>query len=130
MIVNNPLNSGSLLDGTKNPLQNADLKLNGQERFTTFPGFYFNYFQPETHHSNTPNDGVNIYSFSLKPELFQPSGTCNMSRINKAILNLEITDKYNENIINNNNSTIHIYASNFNILRFMEGMAGIAYTNS
>tara|TARA_B110000259_G_scaffold51238_1_gene60399 strand:- start:86 stop:1450 length:1365 start_codon:yes stop_codon:yes gene_type:complete len=63
---------------------------------------------------------INCYSFALKPEEHQPSGTCNFSRIDNAQLvttgtSLAATDK--------------IYAVNYNVLRVMSGMGGLAYSN-
>ena len=103
-----------------NPVSNAILQLNGHDRFSKQTGKYFNYVQPLTHHSNTPSAGINIYSFALHPEDHQPSGTCNFSRIDNATLN--ITTK-------NSGSNLYIYAINYNILRIMSGMGGIAYSN-
>ena len=62
---------------------------------------------------------VNVYSFALKPEEHQPSGTCNFSRIDTAYL---VTDSALE-------STDNIYAVNYNVLRIMSGMGGLAYSN-
>ena len=103
-----------------NPVSNAILQLNGHDRFSKQTGKYFNYVQPLTHHSRTPSAGINIYSFALHPEDHQPSGTCNFSRIDNATLN--ITTK-------NSGSNLYIYAINYNILRIMSGMGGIAYSN-
>ncbi len=74
-----------------NPIKSAKLVLNGNDRFSARPGSYFNLIQPYQHHENIPsNPGINVYSFALKPEEHQPSGTLNMSRIDTAVLNLEI----------------------------------------
>ena len=62
---------------------------------------------------------INVYSFALKPEEHQPSGTCNFSRIDNAEL---ITGSALE-------STDNIYAVNYNVLRIMSGMGGLAYSN-
>jgi hypothetical protein len=62
---------------------------------------------------------INVYSFSLRPEDHQPSGSCNFSRIDTARL---ITSE-------NLSSDDHIYAVNYNVLRIMSGMGGVAYSN-
>ena len=62
---------------------------------------------------------INCYSFALKPEEHQPSGTCNFSRIDNAQL---IFDTGTPQIDN-------IYAVNYNVLRIMSGMGGLAYSN-
>jgi hypothetical protein len=112
-----------------NPVKNAKLVLNGNDRFYERPGRYFNLIQPYQHHENIPsNAGINVYSFSLKPEEHQPSGTLNMSRIDTAVLNLtfeaDITGKYKAS-----DYTLFVYAVNYNVLRILSGMGGLAYSN-
>ena len=63
---------------------------------------------------------INVYSFSLKPEEHQPSGTCNFSRIDNAQLEWTGTSP---------TSSENIYAVNYNVLRIMSGMGGLAYSN-
>jgi hypothetical protein len=71
--------------------------------------------------ANTSNfhKRVNVYSFALKPEEHQPSGTCNFSRIDNAQLDFEVAPGSDGNI----------YAVNYNVLRIMSGMGGLAYSN-
>jgi hypothetical protein len=99
--------------------------LNGNDRFTQRDGMYFNMIQPFQHHENIPNNtGINVYSFALKPEEHQPSGTLNMSRIDTSFISLDYDSaKYNSN------SVFAIYAVNYNVLRILSGMGGIAYSN-
>jgi hypothetical protein len=105
----------------KNPVSKALLQLNGNDRFAERDGSYFNYVQPYQHHTNIPtNKGINVYSFALKPEEHQPSGTLNMSRIDTAVLS--ITSDLDA-------SDAKIYAVNYNVLRIMSGMGGLAYSN-
>ncbi len=109
----------------KNPFKNAILQLNGNDRFAVREGDYFNYVQPFQHHTNVPvHNSINVYSFALKPEDHQPSGTLNMSRIDTATLMVttvpEVTIKY---------EGINIYAVNYNVLRILSGMGGLAYSN-
>jgi len=74
-------------NGAVNPFSKCLLQLNGNDRFAERDGTYFNYVQPYQHHTNIPaNCGINVYSFALKPEDHQPSGTLNMSRIDTAVL--------------------------------------------
>ena len=112
-----PINAG------RNPCVRAKLQLNGHDRFQERLGSYFNLVQPYQHHTNIPSTGINVYSFSLKPEEHQPSGTCNMSRIDNATLQLQLTPKAALG------SKIRVYASNYNVLRIMSGMGGLAYSN-
>ena len=80
-----------LFDSGDNPVVAAKLQLNGHDRFSEREGRYFNLVQPYQHHENVPATGINVYSFGLKPEEHQPSGTCNMSRIDNATLHLTLT---------------------------------------
>jgi hypothetical protein len=105
-----------------NPFNQCLLQLNGNDRFNVRDGNYFNLVQPYQHHTNIPlNRGINVYSFALKPEEHQPSGTLNMSRIDTAILDVKV----NTNVSGN----INIYAVNYNVLRILSGMGGLAYSN-
>ena len=107
-----------------NPIVSAKLVLNGNDRFSERPGSYFNLVQPYQHHENVPtNAGLNVYSFALKPEEHQPSGTLNMSRIDTAVLNLNLSLRTGET------SSLHVYAVNYNVLRILSGMGGLAYSN-
>ena len=106
----------------KNPFESCLLQLNGNDRFNVRYGTYFNLVQPYQHHTNIPrNRGINVYSFALKPEEHQPSGTLNMSRIDTAILDLKV--------ISGVSGTVNIYAVNYNVLRILSGMGGLAYSN-
>ena len=108
------------------------LKLNGHDRFSARDSRYFSRTQVWQHHSGPGglkssaaahtggafNDSINVYSFALKPEEHQPSGTCNFSRIDNAQLESSATL-----------TKTHIYAVNYNVLRIMSGMGGLAYSN-
>jgi len=125
--VYQPTNYGLYYDGTVNPFDSGNIQLNGQDRFTNREGNYFNYVQPYQHFSNTPADGINVYSFALNPEEHQPSGTCNFSRIDYAQLNVRLTTDAKNEI--DTDSVINIYTKNYNVLRIMGGMGGVAYSN-
>jgi len=128
-------NYGILIDGSYNPIQFGLIKLNGHDRFDEREGAYFNYVQPHQHHSNTPADGINVYSFSLQPEEHQPTGTANLSRIDDTILRLKFadststTDSPDINFFNEDNQ-LYIFGTNYNILRVLAGLAGLAYTTA
>jgi len=137
-------------NGTTEALTDAKLMLNGHDRFATRSAAYFQRLQKYYHHSAVPsdaltipttavvcggdqmatavtldpaNDGsdfVSVYSFALRPEEHQPSGTCNFSRIDNATLLLNYTTGI---------TTIDIYAVNYNVLRVVSGMGGLAYSN-
>ena len=98
------------------------LKLNGHDRFKKRDYRYFTRVQIWQHHtgyggSNTEADSIAVYSFALKPEEHQPSGTCNFSRIDTTQL------------ISDAETYLNVYAINYNVLRIMSGMGGLAYSN-
>jgi hypothetical protein len=126
VFISDHFNYGRWVDCTANPVISGKLQLNGHDRFQSRDGNYFNYVQPFQHFSNTPADGINVYSFALKPEDHQPSGTCNFSRIDNATLNVSLT---NNTIPANGDDILNIYTVNYNVLRVMSGMAGTAYSN-
>lgn len=105
------------------PLVDAKLQLNGHDRFATRQAAYFGLVQPYQHHTNTPDTGIYVYSFALSPEQHQPSGSANMSRIDNATLNLNIDSTVAAG------AEVRIYAVNYNVLRIMSGMGGLAYSN-
>ena len=129
----------TLPPGGLNPVLNGRVILNGNDRFSIQDGNYFNLIQPFRHHTNIPvSPGINVYSFSLKPELHQPSGTCNFSRIDKKQLILTLRSGSNQSILPTDDSiavnfiqsdvTVRVYGVNYNIFRVMSGMGAIAYT--
>ena len=121
------LSSGNyLLDRGLNPVASAKIQLNGHDRFSEREGRYFNLVQPYQHHTNCPAVGINVYSFGLKPEEHQPSGTCNMSRIDNATLQLQLTARA---VVGARSCQVRVYATNYNVLRIMSGMGGLAYSN-
>jgi hypothetical protein len=119
------LDSGVRCEG-KNPVEVAKVQLNGQDRFTEREGSYFDRVQPFQHHTRTPSQGINVYSFALRPEEHQPSGTCNFSRIDKATLQLTVSLN---TVTGARTAQVRVYALNYNVLRVMSGMGGLAYSN-
>ena len=106
------------------PMHQAKFILNGTDRFVPQFGKYFNQYQPYVYHSGSPYPGVYLYSFAIKPEELQPSGTCNFSRIDIAqiAVNLKTGVPY---------STLQqrMFAVNYNILRIQSGLGGVAFAN-
>lgn len=174
-----------------NPIEKAELVINGVSRVKETDSIFYNRVQPFMHHSCIPQAaGINVYSFALKPESIQPSGTINFSRIDNTTLRLRLktqipsaygyyygtSNSININpmapyiyevapkeavtevnsddgsitvksyatprifkAINNDGSdagngittgyNVKIYGLNFNVLRIVSGMGGIAYAN-
>ena len=117
---------------------NCNLQLNGQERFSKRNPDYFSIIQPLQCHSNIPMgvgfattatttpSNINVYSFALRPEEHQPSGTCNFSRIDSATLNFQYRG---DGTAAQRVTRARVYAVNYNVLRIMSGMGGLAYSN-
>jgi hypothetical protein len=109
----------------ENPVVTAKLQLNGQDRFSEREGTYFDLVQPHQHHTRAPDTGINLYSFALRPEEHQPSGSCNFSRIDNATLQLVLS---NATVEGTNTAKVRVYAVNYNVLRVMSGMGGLNAT--
>ena len=124
-------------------LKSSRLLLNGHDRYSTRPGKYFNFVQPYLHMKTRPAAGIHSYSFSLSSNTTQPSGSCNLSRIDNATIVLTtkkaktgatlksaITDVENETLaIAKDINQVLCFAENYNVLRIMSGMGGLAYSN-
>ena len=98
------------------------LLLNSHDRFSARKADYFRLVQNYQHHSNCSRKHIYTYSFALKPDEHQPSGTCNFSRIDSS----EFFINLNDNIPV---SQLKVFAMNYNVLRIMSGMGGLAYSN-
>jgi hypothetical protein len=119
--------------------KDGKLQLNGHDRFSTRQADYFRKVQNYDHHTRVPrtpmDDNRNAYyaqyiytySFALSPEEHQPSGTCNFSRIDNAVLQLNYNNEANDT--NTTSLNLKVFAVNYNVLRIMSGMGGLAYSN-
>ena len=129
----------------------ARLQINGQDRFEERYGDYFWKVQPYQHHTggaysrgavlssifrsatDAATNPINVYSFAIAPEEHQPSGTCNFSRIDNATLVIDSIRPSGGDIGNYPTKAypynFRLYAVNYNILRIMSGMGGLAYSN-
>lgn len=132
-------------------MKTAKLQLNGNDRFVEREAEYFSLIQPFQHHTNIPNSrGIHVYSFALKPEEHQPSGSLNFSRLDSVVMKMTVD---NTGLVTNPNRTdfdkfgnlirtieatkitpvvkrasrVRFYAKNYNVLRIMSGTAGLAY---
>jgi len=103
------------------------ISLNNIDRISPKGLEYFTRYNVDEYHTGYGSvscpDSIAVYSFALKPEEHQPSGSCNFSKLDKAFLH-----RYKRQTTNNDYVKLNIYAVNYNILRIMSGMAAIAYT--
>jgi hypothetical protein len=115
---------GTKLLDSLNPVETVKLQLNGHERFSVRKGSFFSCVQPYQHFTRIPQmkwDGV--YSFAISPEEHQPSGALNMSRIDTGRLVLQVAGS------NTDTYKLFVYAVNYNVLRILSGMGGLAFSN-
>lgn len=105
------------------PLHKLKLMLNGTDRFVEQPGKYFNQYQPYVYHEGSPYPGIYVYSFALKPEELQPSGTCNFSRIDQAEVSVYMKTGMPTNLLQK------MFAVNYNVLKIASGMGGLVFSN-
>ena len=135
MNFNHPVKALFWTNIGQNTTGNTKLQLNGHDRFSELAHDFFHLVQPyecglghglvlNTNDRSWDGVGataqhmnVGMYSFCLKPAEHQPSGTCNFSRIDNAVLNMG-TD-----------GDLWLFAMNYNVLRIMSGMGGMAYSN-
>ena len=101
------------------PFSTMKLQLNGHDRFKERKATYFRTCQPIQAGHKVPKKHIYCYSFALKPEEHQPSGTCNFSRIDNAQI---VWGSRSTNVLT-------VFAVNYNVLRIMSGMGGLAYSN-
>ena len=117
------------------PNDTFQLKLNGHDRFAPRHPYYFTRLQVHDYHSGaggvTVEDSIAVYSFALKPEEHQPSGTCNFSRIDNARFERVMPNApiAGAGAAVNRRPALNFYAVNYNVLRIMSGMGGLAYSN-
>lgn len=128
---------------SKDLLGTAELKLNNHPRFVEpRSAQYFRLVQPATHHTRIPNKQIYVYSFAISPEEYQPSGTCNFSRIDNA--ELSVTTAQRTSLPNvaatfasgptvtdwsQIKGRVELYAHSLNILKIKGGLGGLLYAN-
>lgn len=117
-------NSDNELVGN-NIILTESILFNGHERINQRDSEYFTLVQPYQHHRNSPSKWINIYSFSLHPEKHQPSSTANFSKIDNAVLKLNISPK----IDFINTAKLRVYGVMNNILRIANGISGLVFTS-
>ena len=130
--VNQPFNYTNLTVGElssqvgyQNLITTALLRLDGYDRFDIRNADYFRLVQPYQHHTVIPaNDFIYSYSFALRPEDSQPTGSMNASRIDTIVLQLEMNTTV---VPARGPASVRIYALNHNVLRITEGFGGILF---
>ena len=107
-------------------LYNAKIMFNGLDRIEYKSNAYFNLIQPYQHHTNSPTEGVYVYSFALYPEKSAPSGSCNMSMIQNVQMAVTMNDMepgYDYEY------ELTLYTLSYNIFRIMSGTGAMVFAN-
>jgi len=137
-VVNDWTNYGVFLNRSCNPVREILIQMNNTDRMTKRDAAYYNYVQSVQCFKASAPDGLNSYSFALRPLEHQPSGSCNMSRIDNAAIHLEfITSAYVQidgawtsiSISPYVSAKCDIECTNYNVFRVMGGMAGMGFNN-
>lgn len=98
------------------------IQLNGNDRMSCRSASYYRLVQPYLYHTRVPTNYIYVYSFGLKPEEAQPTGTCNFSLLDNIRLYFEM------NKFRQTDYTIKVWAINYNVLLFCSGLAGLAFS--
>jgi hypothetical protein len=123
--INDLFNYSNSIDPSVPPdniIESAQITINGIERFSLRNANYFRLIQPYQKHTRSPNGFVYVYSFSVKPEEHQPSGCSNFSKLDTKELFINIKP-------NTGQQQVRVYGLNYNILRIMSGMGGLAFSS-
>ena len=113
--------------------KNADIQINGTPLLENMSPTYFhtaqNYYKSTygKTHFNMPSHSPTLtryfaYHFCLNASDYNPSGSCNFSRLDNAklvIRGAEAADR----------PYMYVYAVNYNVLRIKDGLAGILFGN-
>lgn len=107
-------------------LSDAVLQLDGFDRFKVRDAGYFRLVQPWQYHTVLPEESfVYSYSFALRPEDVQPSGSMNASRMDSIVLQISL----NQTLVNTIGTlTSRVYAINHNVFRIADGFGGVLFT--
>jgi hypothetical protein len=114
-------------------ISSAKLQLDGYDRFVARGPQYFRLEQPYEHHTSTPvNSFIYNYSFALRPEDIQPTGTMNASRIDSIVWQIEMNTALSNPLIpswqQRGNCRIMVYGHNYNVFRVINGFGGLLFT--
>ena len=123
--INDLFNYSNTVDpavSKNNIMYSAQININGIERFSVRNADYFRLIQPYQKHTRSPNGFIYVYSFSVSPEQHQPSCCSNFSKLDTKELFLNINP-------NTGPQQVRVYGLNYNILRIMSGMGGVAFTS-
>jgi len=108
-----------------NLVMKSQIFQNGQIRSFEYDKYFYNYIKSYLFHKNQIEEGINIYSYSLDPENYQPKGSCNFCRIDDLVLELTLSSL----VTYDNPILLRVYNYNYNVLRITNGLAGLTFIN-
>jgi len=114
-----------ILPSSKSSILQGQLILNGKDRISMRPANYFELLEVLRGHKRTPSPGIMVFSFAFAPEQYQPSGSCNFSRIDNIALQLILS----RSVSYNNPSRLRVYGLSYNVLRFENGRTRVIFDN-
>ena len=128
----------------EDPIKAVHFKLNNLPRLSTKEGRYFRLVTPYQAHTNIPESHVYCWCAALNPEDPQPSGSVNFSRIDNVELTFDMQDGLDQPPLprtvalddrtcnirpSTGDFTVFVFARSWNIIRYREGLGGLAYSN-
>ena len=117
--------SRNLVNAYANQITSALLRIDGFDRFDERLADYFRLVQPYQYHTVVPlNDFIYSYSFALRPEDVQPSGSMNASRLDSIVLQILMDNTVTPA---RGSAAARIYAINHNVLRIVDGFGGLLF---
>ena len=109
----------------KNIIKTSQILLNNQPRIQPKQSEYFTQLQPFWYFKTNIPDGVHVFSFSLNPTEYQPSGSCNMAQVKKVDIRVDIRDPIETEV----KYDLSVYSIGYNILRIQNGIGGLVFSN-
>ena len=114
----------NILNENDNPIKESYITINEKKITIPYNDIYLNYINSYKYYNSTPKLGVNIYSFSLDPTNFNPTGSLNFSVLNNTILRVYLKD----DVFNTkDNANIYIFTKSYNILKIISGMGNLIF---
>jgi hypothetical protein len=118
--VNNWFNYNGILG--REPVVAAEIDFNSVARAPMRDGMWYRTVQPYQFHTNIPDACIYVYSFALYPEEAQPSGVANFARLESVQLIITLQEG-----LGREDNTVIIFARGLNLLKFRDGVAGLAF---
>ena len=104
-----------------NPIKHVNMKFNNNTIIDA-DNLMLSYEQPLKYYTGTTSNNFGVYSFSLKPETYYPTGQVNMSRIAHNLIEIEL-----DNPDSSFGHKVYVYAVNYNVLRIDAGLSGLKF---